>query len=279
MKNDKKKASAPIYISIALLFLVLVAGGILLFTYWPGQENGNGFTSSPEGKGIAYKDLVVMENIKQNQIIKSPLLVTGKARGTWFFEGDFPIKLLDESGEVLAIVPAQAQGEWMTEDFVSFEAILEFDIPAANTGFLVLEKNNPSGLPEHADEFQIPIRFKIIEDALEEESSGEEINYTAEEMSKEIAFNFITTKALTYVFDGENLEFVESRAMDLVDCEQCYEFEFAFESRQAGYGDRTGEILAQVITPHTIAINVENGQLTKAITDEKYDEINEEFLE
>lgn len=92
--------------------------------------------------------------------VTSPLRVTGEARGSWFFEASFPVRLLDADGREIALVPAQAQGEWMTENFVPFEAVLEFSPPASGTrGILVLEKDNPSALPENADELRIPLRF------------------------------------------------------------------------------------------------------------------------
>lgn len=95
-----------------------------------------------------------------NQVIKSPLIITGEARGTWFFEADFPVKLLDENGKEIAVHYAQALGDWMTEDFVPFQAEINFEKPGTSTGVLILEKDNPSGLPEHDDELIIPVRFE-----------------------------------------------------------------------------------------------------------------------
>ncbi|MDP3794962.1 MAG: Gmad2 immunoglobulin-like domain-containing protein [bacterium] len=91
--------------------------------------------------------------------IESPLLVSGQARGPWYFEASFPVRLFDGNGRELAVEPAQAQGEWMTIEFVPFTVILNFSAPATETGTLILEKDNPSGLPEHADSVSIPIRF------------------------------------------------------------------------------------------------------------------------
>lgn len=105
------------------------------------------------------EDLIVVESPRAYEEISSPFLIKGKARGSWFFEADFLIKLLDENGNLLATAIAQAQGDWMTTDFVPFEAKLTFSAPAAKKGFLVFEKDNPSGLPEHADELRVPIEF------------------------------------------------------------------------------------------------------------------------
>ncbi len=94
-----------------------------------------------------------------NQMIVSPLIVRGEARGYWFFEASFPVKILDGKGGVIGQGVAQAQSEWMTENFVPFEAIITFNNPNTKNGILVLEKDNPSGLPENADELRVPVRF------------------------------------------------------------------------------------------------------------------------
>ena len=93
-------------------------------------------------------------------MIKSPLIIEGEARGTWFFKATFPVKLLDANGNEVAVHYAQAPGEWMTEDFVSFEAQIEFSKPATATGTLVLEKSNPSDLAEYDAKIEIPVRFE-----------------------------------------------------------------------------------------------------------------------
>ena len=98
-------------------------------------------------------------SIAPEDIVSSPLIVAGRARGSWFFEASFPIELR-AGGRVLATGIAQAQGEWMTSDFVSFEAKLVFDQPASEEGELVFIKDNPSGLPENDDSVSIPVRFK-----------------------------------------------------------------------------------------------------------------------
>ena len=91
--------------------------------------------------------------------VGSPLQLAGEARGPWFFEASFPVTLLDANGAVLAQSPAQARGEWMTEAFVPFTAQLTFPPPTTPTGTLVLSKHNPTGLPEHAAEVRLAVRF------------------------------------------------------------------------------------------------------------------------
>lgn len=92
-------------------------------------------------------------------VLSSPFVITGEARGTWYFEATFPVTLLDADGKPVISTFAQAQGEWMTEQYVPFRTELTFTAPATATGTLVLEKANPSGLPEHAGEVRVPVRF------------------------------------------------------------------------------------------------------------------------
>lgn len=105
-------------------------------------------------------ELVRLDSPVPGSLIKSPLTVTGQARGFWFFEASFPVRVLDANGKELGVGIAQAEGPWMTVELVPFRANVEFKAPATDTGFLVLEKDNPSGLPENAQEIRYPVRFR-----------------------------------------------------------------------------------------------------------------------
>lgn len=108
-------------------------------------------------------------NIMPNQVISSPLEVTGEAR-LWYFEGDFPIYVIDTEGKRLGVGIAMAQDNWMTEEFVPFQAKVDFDSQDAVEGFLVLQKNNPSDLRELDDELRIPVIFESTEEEIEQET-------------------------------------------------------------------------------------------------------------
>ena len=105
------------------------------------------------------EDLLIIDSLLANQVIKSPLTITGSARGSWYFEATFPVLILDEQGNVLAEHYAQAKSDWMTNDFVPFEAVLNFKTPTTEKGIIVLKKSNPSGLIENDDELIIPVLF------------------------------------------------------------------------------------------------------------------------
>ncbi len=104
---------------------------------------------------------VVLDTPQYGALVKSPLVVTGKAKGTWFFEANLPVTLKDvENNKVLVQVGAQAQSDWMTTEYVPFTATLNFDPGTAQYGVLVIEKDNPSGMPEFDSSFAIPVKFR-----------------------------------------------------------------------------------------------------------------------
>jgi hypothetical protein len=145
---------------ILILILIVLAGfGIYK---WAGNKKAEDTTKVPEyvGNAVEKESLIVLDSPQPNDVIESPLTIMGKARGPWYFEASFPIVLTDSDGLIIAEGHAEAQGEWMTEEFVPFKATLNFTKPAGkNTGSLILKKDNPSGLPEHDDALEIPIIF------------------------------------------------------------------------------------------------------------------------
>lgn len=79
------------------------------------------------------------------QEVKSPLLISGQAKGTWFFEGVFTVRLVDVEGNTLSFGSAQAGADWMTENYVPFTASLVFGTPTTVAGRLVFTQSDPSG--------------------------------------------------------------------------------------------------------------------------------------
>ena len=105
-------------------------------------------------------DPVVLEGLVANDKIASPVTLTGKALGTWFFEASFPVRIVDAEGTVLGTGIAEAKSDWMTTDYVPFTATITFSGTTTDTGFLEFVKDNPSGLPEHDASVRVPVRFK-----------------------------------------------------------------------------------------------------------------------
>jgi hypothetical protein len=84
----------------------------------------------------------------EDSVVSSPIKITGKAPGNWFFEASAPVTITNWDGLIIGESFITAQGEWMTTDYVPFEGTLEFtNTEYGDYGFLILRKDNPSGLP------------------------------------------------------------------------------------------------------------------------------------
>lgn len=114
---------------------------------------------SPPAAGPFISQNVKVFSPLHGEAVTSPFKIRGEARGTWYFEASFPIRIFDGFGNELGVIPATAKSDWMTTGFVPFEATLEFGKPATRSGRIVFQKDNPSGLPEYDDEVAFPIIF------------------------------------------------------------------------------------------------------------------------
>lgn len=132
---------------------------------------GGGCVATPSepmsSANVTYKDLVVLNLFDVNTgsgdglvPIANPLVLKGKARGVWYFEASFPVKVLNSADQEIGVGIAQAQSDWMTEDYVPFVATVNYPPQTSGSlGSLVIIKDNPSGLPENEDSFTVPITF------------------------------------------------------------------------------------------------------------------------
>ncbi len=154
---------------ITIVIVLLVALGIALTTREGADsvQQGQQQTQNPpvvddtnlESTVPAKGDLIRVTSLRNNQVIDGALTITGEARGQWYFEGSFPVRIEDANGKVLGQVPAEAQGEWTTPNYVPFSLRLIFDKPQTSTGTIIFQKSNPSGLSENDDELRVPIQF------------------------------------------------------------------------------------------------------------------------
>ncbi len=126
------------------VFLVVVLAG--LFSYFYQLRNSN-------------QSEFLLMSPQPGAIIKNPLNFSGRAPGNWFFEALFPVYIVDGNGKILGNGVAQAKEDWMTAGLVEFSGEINFDKSGIENGKMIFEKDNPSGLPENAGSFELPIKF------------------------------------------------------------------------------------------------------------------------
>ncbi|MFH0804116.1 MAG: Gmad2 immunoglobulin-like domain-containing protein [Candidatus Zambryskibacteria bacterium] len=122
------------------------------------------FNSPKDTRNITYKnatsDLIVADLPFPDAVTGKEFSVIGKARGYWFFEASFPVQVLDKNGNILATGVAQAQSDWMTENFVPFKADIKIPESYIGPATLILKKDNPSGLLENDASISFPITIE-----------------------------------------------------------------------------------------------------------------------
>jgi hypothetical protein len=98
----------------------------------------------------------------------------------------------------------------------------------------------------------------------------------SQEESQEIARQYVINDP-TFQFDGmmDTLTLVSTTTLK---CSNCWEFVYQFDCRQAGYGNRTGLMVAQVITLHTARIIVQDGKVTSAVMDSNWDMMGQKTI-
>lgn len=82
----------------------------------------------------------------------------------------------------------------------------------------------------------------------------------------------------TFAFDGmpDTIDVEEISVMESYPVQ--YRIRIAFDSANAGFGDRAGQMLASVITHHKMDIIVSEGNVISAVTDGSWDELNHQYV-
>ena len=86
-----------------------------------------------------------------------------------------------------------------------------------------------------------------------------------EEQAEDIARDLIE-KCPTFLYDGlrESLKLVSTEKLE---GENIWRFTYVFECRHAGYGDRSDQMVAEVLTRHEAVVTVKENMVEKAVLD------------
>src|SRR3989344_9586246 len=142
---------------LPVVFLVIVGLTWALFAIPAPKPPITATTTPPIATStLPLSARVVVTSPKPDAVVGDTFVVSGQAPGTWYFEASFPIKIVDKDNNFIGQGIAQAQGEWMTTDQVTFTATVTvsgYSGPAE----IVLMRDNPSGMPENDDSVSVPI--------------------------------------------------------------------------------------------------------------------------
>ena len=161
-------------VATALVIVIVVMAGAAWYLHYsakpapqptPSTSSGQAGTNPTANTGFTYLnasgDTIQVTLPYPNAVTGKYFSIIGQARGPWYFEASFPYKILDKDGNVLTQGPVQAQGDWMTNNFVPFK--VDVTIPDSYTGpaTIVLHNDNPSGDPTKGSSVSFPITVEF----------------------------------------------------------------------------------------------------------------------
>ena len=124
------------------------------------QLKSQGEILAQKGNALEKYDVIRVFNPLPGSLVKSPILLEGIARGYWFPEGDFSVKIFDAMGKELGSQMAYATRGGAGEEFILFHATVVFMQSSMKEGVVILKKANPAGFTAMDDELRIPVRFQ-----------------------------------------------------------------------------------------------------------------------
>jgi len=154
------------------IFIVLLSLGVafLLLGYLKSngvikEKNENTTNEEISENTLSFMSLkgveIFIDQPLKDSLVTSPIKITGRAPGNWFFEASAPVTITNWNGLIIGESYITTQGEWMTTEYVPFEGTLEFtNTEYGDYGFFILQKDNPSGEPQIDDAIEFKVLFK-----------------------------------------------------------------------------------------------------------------------
>ncbi len=144
---------------IVIVLVIVIVSGVIGYKFYSKHKKQDTKQEQKITKAYLKTDSLEITNPAISDTINSPFTITGKAKGSWFFEGSFPVLITDSNNNLMGTGVAQAKGDWMTQDFVDFSADVTFSKPNTPTGFIIFTNDNPSGLPANQKKEKLEIKF------------------------------------------------------------------------------------------------------------------------
>ena len=138
---------------LRLSHLAVAAFGLSFAACSPPPQQAEAPITTAE---VANTSAVIISAPASGARVTSPLVVEGTAPGDWYFEAQFPAKLVGADGAIIAEAPAMSQSDWMTEAPVAYRAQLTFEVAQETPATLVLQEDMPAD-NAHPRETSIPV--------------------------------------------------------------------------------------------------------------------------
>lgn len=130
-------------VALACITLILAAAGLFIPKMLQAPKN-------PEPKPAMENQLtiptptVTLLDLNDHDRIHPGQVITGKAPGYYFFEGSFPVTLMDINGTPFTTVIATTKEDWMVTQTANFTLTLPEMFSYTGVGSIVFKKDDPS---------------------------------------------------------------------------------------------------------------------------------------
>jgi len=144
-----------------IFFIAVVVSAIVIgYDFWKGNS-GKTISNEVDETIRGFVEIPPIEVYMPLdwEVVRSPLKISGKAHGSWYFEGQFSIRLVDPNGKILGKSIVDAKDDWMNDAMVPFESEIEFKPPLPSKGFLVFLRDDSSGIKAPV-EYRVPVLFE-----------------------------------------------------------------------------------------------------------------------
>ena len=155
------KAKITAFTKQLIIVLLLLSAIVVVYDIIKKTKESKSFkdlaSAFENKKSLPY--ITVETPIANSIVAPGKITITGKASGSWFFEGQFSLVLTNHRKQPLVHTTVFSQGDWMTTEAVPFKGVMNVPESLKGSGFLVFTRDNPSGdgLP---DEFLVPVLFE-----------------------------------------------------------------------------------------------------------------------
>ncbi|WP_084397765.1 Gmad2 immunoglobulin-like domain-containing protein [Henriciella aquimarina] len=138
-----------------LRLTTLLTSALMIAACNPGEE-ATAPADTPPAMSADLPQEMTIDTPDAGAEVTSPIHLSGKVPGTWYFEGQFEVDLVTKDGTVLTEHYAEADGSWMTEEPVRFTAEIAYTVDTETPAMLVLREEDPSGRSDRR-EAQFPV--------------------------------------------------------------------------------------------------------------------------
>ena len=153
MKKTKKTMSG-LYLFPAALAAVFMSSVFIIVSPLASKNIVTIPTVTPVFKSV------IISSPDLTKPVGRPLDIKGKIDRSWVFENSFPVKILDDQGrEIFYGISQTVNWTEGTDSMINFTMSLDFNTNS-KTGTLVIQNDNPSGLPQNAKTIEFPLIFK-----------------------------------------------------------------------------------------------------------------------